>query len=155
MTFLENEPYYKNKEVENHCENNFLDELDQHYTTNQDFQRVFRDDCRSQVSNGSEEIDNIQQEDEIQEEVGSEENQEGETQEDEVIEIRRSTRQSKPSSKLKDYITYSVTYPIQDYISYDNVSSEHYAFINALTKFEEPTSYEVAKNDPKWCKAME
>jgi hypothetical protein len=24
-----------------------------------------------------------------------------------------------------------------------------------LSKIEEPTNYEVAKNDPKWCKAME
>jgi hypothetical protein len=73
----------------------------------------------------------------------------------EEVSLRRSSRQPQPSTRLRDYVTYSVNYPIQDYISYNNISNEHYVFLTALSKIEEPTNYEVAKNDPKWCKAME
>ena len=69
--------------------------------------------------------------------------------------LRRSTRQLQPSTRLKNYVTYSVKYPIQDYISYPNVSKEHYGFITSLSKIYEPTSYEIAQSDPKWCKAMD
>jgi hypothetical protein len=71
------------------------------------------------------------------------------------VPLRRSSRQPQPSTRLRDYVTYSVNYPIQDYISYNNISNEHYVFLTALSKIKEPTNYEVAKNDPKWCKAME
>jgi hypothetical protein len=62
-----------------------------------------------------------------QEEVGIEEHEdeeEAENQRDEIP-IRR--------SRLKDFITYSVQYPIQDYISYDNITNDHYVFLNALS----------------------
>jgi hypothetical protein len=77
------------------------------------------------------------------------------TESEEVVQLRRSSRQPQPSTRLKDLVTYSVHYPIQDYLSYKNISSEHYAFINNLFKIEEPTSYEIAKREQKWCKAME
>jgi hypothetical protein len=76
-----------------------------------------------------------------------------EAQEEEMS-LRRSNRQSQFSTRLRDYITYSVNYSIQDYISYNNVSHNHYTFITALSKIEEPTNYEMARNDPKWCKTM-
>ena len=83
------------------------------------------------------------------------ENEEMDEIQEEDMPLRRSSRQPQPSTRLKDYVTYAVNYPIQDYISYENVSNEHYAFIAAMSKIEEPTNYEVARNDPKWCKAME
>jgi negative regulator of genetic competence, sporulation and motility len=78
---------------------------------------------------------------ELQEEVEleeqQEENQEEEIQEDEVP-TRRSSRQTRSSSRLKDFVTYLVQYSIQNYISYDNITNDHYVFLNALTKIEEP-----------------
>jgi Reverse transcriptase (RNA-dependent DNA polymerase) len=69
--------------------------------------------------------------------------------------VRRSSRQTQPSSRLKDFVTYSVQYPIEDYISYDNITNDHYVFLNSLSQIEEPKVFEIAKLDPKWCKAMD
>jgi hypothetical protein len=48
-----------------------------------------------------------------------------------------------------------VQYPIQNYVSYDNISNDHYIFLNSLSQPEEPKIFEIAKLDPKWCKAMD
>jgi hypothetical protein len=69
--------------------------------------------------------------------------------------LRRSTRQTRAPTRLKDFATYTVQYPIQDYISYKNISKEHCAFVNVISTTKEPTTFEEAKRDPKWCKAME
>jgi hypothetical protein len=58
-------------------------------------------------------------------------------QEDEVP-IKWSCRQTRPSSRLKYFITYSVQYPIQDYILYNNITNDHYIFLKALSKIKEP-----------------
>jgi hypothetical protein len=76
-----------------------------------------------------------------------------EAQEEEMP-LRRSNWQPQSSTRLEDYVTYSVNYPIQDYISYNNVSHDHYTFITALSKIEEPTNYEIARTNLNWCKAM-
>jgi hypothetical protein len=69
--------------------------------------------------------------------------------------LRRSTRQTRASIRLKDFTTYTVQYPIQDYVSYKNISKEHYAFVNVISTMEEPATFEKAKQDPEWCNAME
>jgi hypothetical protein len=38
------------------------------------------------------------------------------------VEVIRSTRALQPSTRLQDYVTYSVKYPIENYISYENIS---------------------------------
>jgi hypothetical protein len=47
-----------------------------------------------------------------------------------------------------------VQYLIQNYISYEYITYDHYIFLNALSQSEEPKVYEKAKPDPKWCNAM-
>jgi hypothetical protein len=95
---------------------------------------------------------------ETQEEIeleGQEEgDQGGEIQGDEV-QIRRSSRQTRPSSRLKDFVMYLIQYPIQDYISYENITYGHYIFLNALSQSKVPKVYEKARLDPKLCKAMD
>jgi hypothetical protein len=54
-----------------------------------------------------------------------EDEDQGQNEEEGPIDVRRSTRTSRPPTKLRDYITYSVTYPIENFISYDNISSQH------------------------------
>jgi hypothetical protein len=59
-----------------------------------------------------------------------------------------------PSTRLRDFITYLVYYPIQDYIYYNHISNEHYVFLSSLSRIEELINYEIAKLELKWCKAM-
>jgi hypothetical protein len=66
-----------------------------------------------------------------------------------------SSRQIQPSSRLRDFMTYTVQYPIQEYISYKNISQEYYTFFNLLLKIKEPHSYEIVKLDQEWCEAMD
>jgi hypothetical protein len=46
----------------------------------------------------------------------------GSTHEEEII-LRRSNRQTRPPIKLWDYVSHKVMYPIQEFISYNKVSS--------------------------------
>jgi hypothetical protein len=100
-----------------------------------------------QGTQGTEE--NVQSQEEGEDDEDSEEIQE------EEVALRRSSRQPQPSTRLKNFITYSVQYPIQVYISYNNITQDHYVFLNTLSKEEEPTNYEITRLEPKWCKAMD
>jgi hypothetical protein len=62
--------------------------------------------------------------------------------------LRRSTRIPQRSTKLKDYTTYKVHYPIQDYIFYDNIIHEYKNFITAIIKEVEPTTYQEVIEKP-------
>jgi hypothetical protein len=100
-----------------------------------------------QGTQGTEE--NVQSQEEGEDDEDSEEIQE------EEVALRRSSRQPQPSTRLKNFITYSVQYPIQVYISYNNITQDHYVFLNTLSKEEEPTNYEITRLEPKWCKVMD
>jgi hypothetical protein len=54
------------------------------------------------------------------------------------MEVRRSTRTLMPSTRLRDYITYSVTYPIENFIFYENISSQHEIYLASILKEQEP-----------------
>jgi hypothetical protein len=73
----------------------------------------------------------------------------------EELPLRRSTREIQASTRLRDFITYKVSYPIQDYISYENISTNYKAFLTTISKGVEPIHYKEAMRDPKWCKAMQ
>jgi hypothetical protein len=115
--------------------------------TNQEKKKVL---VENHTQIGTQETEDNEQSQEEEEEEGdnSEEIQE------EEIPLRRSSRQIQPSTKLKDFVTYSVKFSIQDYISYDHITNEHYVFLSSLSLIKEPTTYEVAKIKPKWCRAM-
>jgi hypothetical protein len=68
--------------------------------------------------------------------------------------LRRSVRTKFPSTRLRDCITYKVQYPIQDFISYDSISSNHRVFFTSIEKEQEPNNYLEAINNPVWTKAM-
>jgi hypothetical protein len=72
----------------------------------------------------------------------------------EEIDVRRSIRQTKPSVRLRDYVSHQVMYPIQDYISYKKVSPEYRAYLGNITHQTEPTTFNEAKQNPVWHKAM-
>jgi len=45
-------------------------------------------------------------------------------------------------------------YPLSSFISYQSLSPSHQLFVNTITSTLEPTTYEQALSNPKWCKAM-
>jgi hypothetical protein len=70
---------------------------------------------------------------------------------------RRSTRVRNAPSHLQDYVCNSSstsTYPISNYISYNNVSSNHASFVLSLQTHSEPTTYAEASKYDCWNKAM-
>jgi Reverse transcriptase (RNA-dependent DNA polymerase) len=69
-------------------------------------------------------------------------------------EVRRSTRTLQPSIKLRDYVTYSVKYPIKNFISYENILSQHRAYLTLISKEQEPNSYHEAIINLTWLNAM-
>ena len=89
----------------------------------------------------------LSQEEEIQQP------QENEVDQEEMT-VRRSSRSIQPSTRLRDYITYSVTYHIQNFVSYENLNPKYRAFLSAISKEIEPKNFEEAQNCPKWCQAM-
>jgi hypothetical protein len=81
---------------------------------------------------------------------GSEDSLQGEEGDrGEIVPLRLLNRPTQPSTRLRDYMTYSIQYLIQDYRSYENVSNKHYTFLNSLSRIEEPSTYEIAKKEPK------
>ena len=82
---------------------------------------------------------------------------------------RHSTRPTKPPSHFQDYqahhaallapsapppITSSTCYPITRYVSYSHLSAPHTSFINNISQFVEPSTYEEARHHPHWVAAM-
>ena len=68
--------------------------------------------------------------------------------------MRRSTRQTRPPVKLRDYVSQQVMYPIQDFISYNTVSPTYRAYLGNITNQMEPTNFSEANQSPTWRKAM-
>lgn len=67
---------------------------------------------------------------------------------------RRSTRSTQPPSRLRDFFTYNVSYPIKDYFKYYLVTAKHKAFLTAICEKTEPTNFEEANCSLFWCPAM-
>jgi Reverse transcriptase (RNA-dependent DNA polymerase) len=73
---------------------------------------------------------------------------------EEIAPIKRSSREVQPSTRLRDFVTYTVNCPIQKIISYDKISIDHKTYLSSTSKEKEPTQYSEAIKNPKWCKAM-
>jgi hypothetical protein len=143
VTFVENEPYYKNKiEIHSVSEQNQVKKM------------IPPQPIGGNYSNENEDIGEVSENLEHQD---AQDNQGHEIEEEiqEPINLRRSSRQSQPSTRLRDYVTYEVRYPIQNFISYKHVSNEHKAFISSIQKEVEPIFYYEAIKNENWCKAME
>jgi Reverse transcriptase (RNA-dependent DNA polymerase) len=148
VVFLENEPFYKKGQMDN-IENSYLNESTNPYAINFGTNEALVEPSNIIGEETQEEEDTLDQIEESETSI-----QDDESHEDEVEPLRRSSRQTQPSTRLKDYITYSVQYSIQNYLSYKNISSD-YAFLNSLSKEQEPKTFDDARIEPKWCKAME
>jgi hypothetical protein len=58
------------------------------------------------------------------------------------------------STRLRDYVTYSVKYPIENYISCKNISCQHKTYLTSISKEQEPLNYHEAITNPNWWKAI-
>ncbi len=144
ITFFENVPFYKeNKENE---ENLYKPEKNDIVLPELTFfeGRIEQHNVEEELSSGGEngtETESSHEEVEV-------------SLEEVEIEPRRSIRITRPSSRLHDFVTYNVSYPIQDYISYDNITTHHKAFLTSISQESEPNNYVEAKENPTWLKAM-
>ncbi|XP_043725671.1 uncharacterized protein LOC122672240 [Telopea speciosissima] len=69
--------------------------------------------------------------------------------------VRKSTRISKPSTRLRDFSTYyAVQHPIQECISYDKISPKFLSFLSTIENHKEPASFEEASKQLVWVNAM-
>lgn len=73
---------------------------------------------------------------------------------------RKSTRSSKPSIWLTDYVypplpsSHSSLYPIDHFVSYSHLSSSFQFFLSAFSAHIEPSTYAQATQDQRWVQAM-
>jgi hypothetical protein len=79
---------------------------------------------------------------------------EGKTKIVEEVQLRRSTRSTRPPSRLQDYVTCKVSYHIQNYLCYEKISPKYISFLGELDKTTEPNSYKEAKEQLIWDMTM-
>nr|XP_009787490.1 PREDICTED: uncharacterized protein LOC104235430 [Nicotiana sylvestris] len=76
-----------------------------------------------------------------------------------VVELRKSSRTTKPPVWLKDFVVQSqkgaCQYQISNYVGYNNLSPAYQASIAACSAIVEPRSFSKASQDPKWIDAMQ
>jgi hypothetical protein len=70
-----------------------------------------------------------------------EDDEQDQNEEERSIDVRRLTRTSWPSTRFRDYITYSVTYSIKNFISYENISSQHKTYLKYISKEQEQKKF--------------
>jgi hypothetical protein len=102
VVFLKNEPFYKKGQMDN-IENSYLNESTNPYAINFGTNEALVEPSNIIGEETQEEEDTLDQIEENETSI-----QDDESHEDEVEPLRRSSRQTQPSTRLKDYITYSV-----------------------------------------------
>ncbi|XP_039158741.1 uncharacterized protein LOC120288703 [Eucalyptus grandis] len=73
---------------------------------------------------------------------------------------RRSGRVTRPPTWTKDYVCTSskssgTRYPISSYVSFNQLSPDHFCCISRISEEVEPSNYHEAVHDPRWQRAME
>jgi hypothetical protein len=139
VSFIESEPYYQSHKPEPTQPTTFLPNsfLSPHVTIQEQVEPIEEEqiDEPSAIPSGGE-IESS-----------------GESTQEEIA-LRRSTRQIRPSVKLRDYVSHQVMYLIQNYISYKKVSPEYQTYLGNITNQLEPTTFAEANQSPIWKKAM-
>jgi hypothetical protein len=152
VIFCEDEPYFKNSEsINNSYENHqirpptiHLDDLDFIPNINYEHEAENEEEMDNNISNNNNNDDD---------DINNNNNNNNNEEEDTTI-VRRTSRIPIPSTRLRGYEIYTVQYPIQDFVSYENISPEYHAFLASIHKEEEPNNYQEAITKPVWCNAM-
>ncbi len=88
--------------------------------------------------------------------------------------IRKSTKPHKAPSYLQEFHcnsaslstashssstaaqgTISTNFPLSNFLSYSNLAPCYHSFVLNASTIREPTSFQEASQDPKWCEAMQ
>jgi hypothetical protein len=67
---------------------------------------------------------------------------------------RVSIRTRQPPSRMQDYVTYNVRYPISKFMSYHRLSPTHSAFLTSISNVHEPKNFKEAQSQPVLQQAM-
>lgn len=105
----------------------------------------------SSISNKNLNENEKEEENEVEEIPQIEEEEENNAEE---TQLRRSTRTSQPSTRLRNFVTYKVRYPIQNFVIYDYITSSHGALLISIGKEQEPNTYQEAIGNHVWRKTM-
>jgi Reverse transcriptase (RNA-dependent DNA polymerase) len=73
----------------------------------------------------------------------------------EEVALRRSNRQTRPPTRLRDYVSQKVIYPIQEFISYNKVSPQYKALLSSIDKQNKLIFFVKANKSSIWRKPME
>jgi Reverse transcriptase (RNA-dependent DNA polymerase) len=147
VTFFENTPYYQTDSPNQPTvlqPHNFIFPEE----TSQEQVEEDHTHASSAIPSGG---DGEESQEEAQEEIAPDTN-EGAIHEKPVL--RRSVRQTRQPIRLRDYVSHQVMYPIQDYISYKNVSPTYRAYLGNIAHQTEPITWEDANQHLVWQKAM-
>jgi hypothetical protein len=68
--------------------------------------------------------------------------------------LRRSTRISQPSTRLRDFVSHKVSYPIENFISYENITREYKTNLISIGSQKESNNFKEAIGQPIWCKTI-
>jgi hypothetical protein len=55
---------------------------------------------------------------------------------------------------LRDFVSHKVSYPIENFISYENITKEYKIYLISIESKKEPNNFEEAIGQPIWCRAM-
>jgi hypothetical protein len=76
--------------------------------------------------------------------------------ETEIAPLRRTSRTTKPSVKLQDFVTYITTpYPIENHVRCEKLSESFCSFLAKIEKGFEPKNFEEAKLNDSWATVMD
>ncbi|RVW48160.1 Retrovirus-related Pol polyprotein from transposon RE2 [Vitis vinifera] len=64
-------------------------------------------------------------------------------------------RERHPPAKFRDYIAAAVRYPPEKFLSYQNLSTSHLAYLTAISSVHEPKNFHEANSQPMWRKSMD
>lgn len=68
---------------------------------------------------------------------------------------RRSVKETQAPERMKDLFIYHVIfYPIEEYLTYNNVNYSYSSFLSAVASDQEPKKFREANSSSIWKKAM-
>ena len=67
---------------------------------------------------------------------------------------RNPTRDRHPPLRLQEYVTYHTRHPISKALTYQRLSTSHATYLNQLSTYTEPKSFNDAASIPVWQEAM-
>ncbi|RVW42670.1 Retrovirus-related Pol polyprotein from transposon TNT 1-94 [Vitis vinifera] len=68
---------------------------------------------------------------------------------------RNPPQERHPPAKFRDYIAAAVRYPPEKFLSYQNLSTSHLAYLTAISSVHEPKNFHEANSQPMWRKSMD